>query len=282
MGRATALPLRFNGQHLFVDTILNGVPTNMIFDTGAQETTLTSQAAARLHLVLEPHGTAEGIGGSQSGYQFVAKTFQLGTLHGRHLAMMASDMGGVGGHANVDGLLGDNFLAAYDLDLDLPDHKAILYTGLEGCSSPTVFLSGDLYTLRMTDSYNPNDHRPRVQVQVGGKTLTALVDSGAPHSAIFRGGAHRIGLRLADLKLDPHFRLGGVGPGRPEAVRHVLTPVTIGDLTVQNMPAAIVDQGNLGEDEMLLGLDFLMRVHTWFSFSSHTLVMQFPPRSSPK
>ncbi len=281
MARATVLPLTSDGHHLFTATLLNDVPTTMIFDTGAQETTVTRQAAARLHLTLEPHGYAMGVGGEQQGYQFVAKTFQIGTLHGRHLDMMASDMGMVSQNSRVAGLLGDNFLAAYDVDLDLPEHKAILYAKIAGCSSPAAALSGSLYSLPMVPADNPNDHRPRVKVEIDGKTLTALVDSGASHTLVFRDAARRLGLRLADLNADPHFRAGGIGPGRPDAVRHVLTPVTVGDLTIRNMPAAIVDQASLGQDEMLLGLDFLVRVHAWFGFSSHTLIMQFPPQPSP-
>ncbi len=281
LARATVLPLTTNGHHLFTTTVLNGEPTTMILDTGAQETTVTRQAAARLHLTLQPHGFAEGVGGQQAGYQFVAKTFQIGSLHGSGLEMMASDMGLLSRNGEISGLLGDNFLAAYDLDLDLPDHKAILYARIEGCSKPSAVLSGTLYGLPLVQSYNPNDHRPRVHVQIDGKTLTALVDSGASHTLVFRDAARRLGLRLADLATDPHFRAGGIGPDQPDAVRHVLTPVTVGDLTVRNMPAAIVDQASLGQDEMLLGLDFLSRVHAWFSFSSHTLIMQFPPQPSP-
>ncbi len=45
----------------------------MILDTGAQITTLTTQAAERLWLHLEAlHTDAEGIGGSRSAYAFVA------------------------------------------------------------------------------------------------------------------------------------------------------------------------------------------------------------------
>jgi hypothetical protein len=32
---------------------------------------------------------------------------------------------------------------------------------------------------------------------------------------------------------------------------------------------------------MLLGLNFLAKVHAWISYSSQTLVIQFPPAASP-
>ncbi len=253
----------------------------MIFDTGAESTTVTSAAADRLHLQLEPGGFATGIGGTRSGYVFVAKTFQIGRLHGRSLELHASQMDFPAGPSPVDGLLGDDFLAAYDVDLDLPEHKAILFRVLEGCSRPSAALTGELDAIPMVAASDVNDHRPFVRVQVAGKTLTALVDSGASSTVIFRNAASRLGLHPDALQNDPHFRAGGIGPNSVNAVRHVMTPITVGDLIVQNVPAAIVDQRSFDDADMLLGLDFLKHVHAWFSFSSRTLVIQYPPLASP-
>jgi hypothetical protein len=47
------------------------------------------------------------------------------------------------------------------------------------------------------------------------------------------------------------------------------------------MPVEIVDQRSDEDADMLLGLDFLSRVHVWLSFSSRTLVMQYLPEPSP-
>jgi hypothetical protein len=33
--------------------------------------------------------------------------------------------------------------------------------------------------------------------------------------------------------------------------------------------------------DMLLGLSFLAKLHAWISYSSQTLVVQFPPAPSP-
>jgi hypothetical protein len=34
--------------------------------------------------------------------------------------------------------------------------------------------------------------------------------------------------------------------------------------------------------DVLLGEDFISRVHLWISYSSHTLIMQYPPKPSKK
>ena len=275
--RATELPFRYGHGHLLTTTVLNGTPTIMVFDTGAQATTVTSSAASRLRLSLVAAGFDRGVGGSQNAYSFSAKVFQIGRLHGHNLRLRANNME----FASADGLLGDDFLAAYDVDLDLPERKAILFRTLQGCSRPSSALTGELYGVPMVRSSTMNDPRPLVHVQIGGKILTAMVDSGAASTLIFRNAASRLGLHLDALQSDRHFRAGGIGPDRVNAVRHVMTPITIGDLTIENLPAAIVDQRSFDDSDMLLGLDFLSRVHVWFSFSSHTLVMQYPPLASP-
>ena len=280
MARATELPLSYTHHHLETTALLNGKPAVLFIDTGAEETVLVAAAASRLSLPLEPAGTATGIGGSASRYVFVARRFQIGTLHGTRLTLAASDTA-FGPESKIDGLLGVDFLAAYDLDLDLKEHKALLFAKIAGCSHPTAVLTGQLYGVPMIGSSNPNDHRPFVSVEVGGKRMVALIDSGSPGTVIFRNAARRLGLDIANLPGDRRFKVGGMGPGHPDAVRHVLTPMTVGDLTISNMPAAIVDQHSFDEADMLLGLDFLSRVHVWYSFSSHTLVMQYPPLASP-
>ncbi len=63
--------------------------------------------------------------------------------------------------------------------------------------------------------------------------------------------------------------------------RHILDRLEIGDATVLNLPVQVADQPRIGDVDMLLGADFLERVHIWISHSSHTLVIQSPPLISP-
>jgi hypothetical protein len=56
----------------------------------------------------------------------------------------------------------------------------------------------------------------------------------------------------------------------------------IGDLEVRNTDFYLIDQeGPIGGPELLLGLPLMNRIHMWISHSSNTLIMQYPPSSSP-
>ena len=223
-----------------------------------------------------------GVGGSRSMYLFYAHSFKMGALHGENLPLIAAAVDFSDYDPPLDGLIGSDFLSNYDVDLDLLDHQAKLFKVISGCRTPSAVMQEPLFEAGLVAGGFPGDKSPYVRVQVGGKTLVAEIDSGANETVIFRNAARRLGLRLADLPNDPHFRSSGVGPRERDAVRHVMTPITIGEITISNLPVGIVDETLNDGTDMLLGLDFLARVHTWISFSSSTLVMQYPPQSSPK
>jgi clan AA aspartic protease (TIGR02281 family) len=279
---ATALPFRPVNGHLYVDVSINGKVGNFIFDTGAEQTTLDRAAIARLGLTARdlPGVYSEGIGGSNNASLTSTRNVQLGRLKGAHFSLMVSDMHMVTAHPPSDGLLGMDFLTNYDIDIDWAARRAVLYAKLQGCSKPSAALTGPLYALTVEpmDGMHP---KLRFPVIINGQTFHAILDTGAQETAIFRHAAERLGLTKAVLAADRHFYAAGVGQNRVDAARHVLQSVTIGDLTIKNMPVAVTDQ-RFGDVDMLLGLPFTRQVHVWISNSSHTLIMQYPPAPSPK
>ena len=195
---------------------------------------------------------------------------------------MVSDFTVPAGKHHADGLLGADFLAAYDVDLDVPEGKSILFKVVSGCTAPAAVLNEPTYMAKLEDTGNPLDLRPMVIVTIGTLRVKALVDSGSPDTSLFRNTARRLGLLTNDIGDEPHLMTGGVGRHPIFEVHRVSPPMTVGEITVNHLPVSILDQhSDTSGVGMLLGLDFLMRVHAWFSFSSHTLFMQYPPGPSP-
>jgi len=283
LGHVTDLPLSGNERHFFTPALLNGAETNMVFDTGSDITVITKATAQRMGLsLIHIRGQMNGIGGSRAAYAFYAQSFQIGALQGKDLPLMVGEMELFRRGKPVDGLLGSDFLSRYDVDLDFGEHKVMLFKAMGDCSAPVVALDQPLFSAPLTQNTEPFQTSPLVRVQIGGTSLNALIDSGSDHTIIFRNAAHRLGLNLADLTADPHYHVHGIGPKDPQTIIHVMAPITIGEITIANLPVEIVDQRSPNSADMLLGLDFLSRVHAWLSFSSHTLVMQYPPKASPR
>ena len=284
MALVSKLPLQPYGSQFLVRATMNGKPAQLMFDTGSYTSILTVAAANRLGLHLmtseefrSSQTLVSGIGGGRSALGVTAHTIELGGLHARDYNFLEADFL----QPPVDGLLSIDLISQFDIDLDLPEHQVMLYKPAGDCSAPAAFLASPLYTVPLLPT--GEDRRPRIPVQIGERTLVALVDTGASGSAIFRRAAASLGVRIADLSGAPHGTTGGVGSRRVTSVEHVFASMSVGDLAFENVRMRVLDEST-GSDgvDMLLGADFQQKVHVWISYSSHSLIMQFPPLASKR
>jgi predicted aspartyl protease len=282
LGHLTDLPL-LRSNIMLTPASLDDRPATMMLDTGGAVTIITKRAADRLRLAMQDTGRSiSGVGGAQTLYAVQAGSFRIGQLHGTDLMLGASDIG-IGPHdSEIDGIFGADFLSDYDVDFDLPEGKLRLFKVFSGCDTPSAHLDGPLYLAPFEASTFPDDKRPHVRVVIDGVPLDAIVDSGAQRSAIYRDAARRIGLRLEDLTTDRHYHAIGVGSEARDEVRHIMAPIRIGEVTIAHLPVGIIDQHSTDGVDMLLGLDFFTHVHVWLAFHARTLIMQYPPRPSPR
>ncbi|WP_409020176.1 aspartyl protease family protein [Brevundimonas vesicularis] len=97
---------------------------------------------------------------------------------------------------------------------------------------------------------------PTVQIKIGGRAVTALVDTGAQYSVIDRDLVTELGLGQGfDMPLVAY----GVG-GQPQAGRGVTLDLTVGQLHVPQLRTAILDLGPLATEaglgaQVVLGQD---------------------------
>ena len=280
---ASRLPVTQSKSRLLVPAMLNNKPAQFVLDTGASTSLLASKAVDRLGLRImsseefsSMRARVGGIGGERATIGVTARSFELGGLHARGFNFIAADLGGT----VADGLLSVDLISNYDVDLDLEEHQVVLYKPVGDCSAPAAFLSGPLYAVPMVRT--GNDQRPRVHVTIGGQDFIALIDTGASSSAIFRSAAAKLGIGASQLTADRRSTVIGVGPRHVTAARHVFESITVGDLSIANMPIDVLDNPRLDSVDMLLGIDFQSSVHLWISYSSNTLIMQYPPQPSKK
>lgn len=290
------LPLIEREKHLFIGATVQHHPLSLMFDTGADQTFLNEDKIAILALSGRQGkvGKAEVIGGTIPLTSYRLR-FGLNGIPGDWLRVVfASKLGG-----SFDGVISPGFFLGHDIDLDLPDKRLILYFPQHDCSSPSAVLHGNLYPVPLVHSAldllpaSKVSHQglvvwemlsnasPSVIVSVNGHELVAGVDSGAPYNVMFLGGVSKLGLTPADVARDARTRVYGLSAGSVPAIRHVIETADIGDLRISNLPVLISGQNDIGIDDMLLGTDFIKRVHVWISYSSDSLILQYPPASSP-
>jgi predicted aspartyl protease len=286
MAIAARLPVEGRPGREIVQAKLNGKPARLLFDTGSWTSVITLAASDRLGLRLVTDGDFQshansfqlrGVGGARSAIGVTARTVELGALHAKNFNFIAADFS-IGG---TDGLLSSDLISQFDVDLDFPEHQIQLFEPVGDCTTPAAFLEGPLYPVKL---YEPGENRsPRVVVQIGGKDVIAEIDTGAPTSVLYRRAAERLGIKWKDLAAGPMIQEGGFGPRTVAGARYALDSIAIGDLEFGHVPVEVLDEhGDTDQVEMLLGADFQSKVHLWISYSSKTLIIQYPPKATKK
>ncbi len=274
---ATVLPLTMepNSGIYSTEAKIDGRPITLYVDTGDPVTRLPRSAVpdtSRLFARGEAVGV-EGKGVSQE--RGTVSGFQLGRLHADIIADVYS--GGKIAH----GLLGMSTIGQYDIDFDIPDRELRLFTASGECSHPTVLLHGNLFPVaEVTAGSESMAMRVLIPVTVGGKTFTAVVDTGSAVSSIGLDAAHAIGVSDTMLARDRHVGMMMVG-GRTAVPVHQFSQMDIGDLVFQNPRLLVTKLVGTRDAQVLLGEDFLRNAHLWISHSSNTVVFQVPAAPSP-
>ncbi len=252
-----------------------------LLDTGVATSVLTLAAVRRLGLRTErvAAGSVFGLGGSRPVSVVKADDVRIGTLRVPALNFVAGDVFG-SERTSIDGLLSTSLLSLFDLDLDYPAHRLGLYTSVGDCQHPTAALDSPLFAVPLLPR-SLTLIQPRITVSIAGHTLPALIDTGTVYNAIFAATAATLGLHPEVLRTNHRTVATGIGPNPVNAIRHVLEAVTVGDITIENMPVEIVDDQAPPGISVVLGLDFARRIHLWLSYSSGMLIMQYPPSTSP-
>ena len=299
LGAIAVLPLQNDNDGQIVTIDINGHPARLVLDTGAFATTLKRSAAERLGIRMsELDADSYGVGGNRHLYRGTAKRMRIGGLSADGMVLAGQDFFARPSDADTDGLFGMNMMAAYDIDLDLPGDHVVLYEADGNCGKTHVAgLAPPLYMVPL--EYIEHDRQADVELLINGHRVRAVIDSGAAKTVIFRNGATRLGINMAELRAGQRHMGRGIGPRLVAEYEHVFETVQIGDLRINNMRIAVLDQadvepaivhvgtrladpslGETGGEEMLLGADFMRKVHLWISHSSHKLVMQYPPQPS--
>ena len=119
--------------------------------------------------------------------------------------------------------------------------------------------------LRRTWNRGPDRLWPRLTTRPG-RTVAALLDTGAARSVVARDVALSIGVDDDMLARDPPVRLVGVGPNVPVGRLHRFATLDIAGHALAAPHLIVVDRAETGMD-MILGSDFLAGRRIWLSYA---------------
>jgi predicted aspartyl protease len=271
-----AIALDVVGTVILVPVTVNDVPGTFILDTGAARTVVTPDAVRHFGLSLDEWTatTMRGVGGIERRRDANPRSITIGgiPLHRRSLARDATLRVATLPRDNaagrrIDGLLGRDFLSAFDLSLDLAHGSLMLYD-VHDCAGRFLPWTGDYASVPVE---NPTESALVVPVTLDGVRLRALLDSGASQTLIAAPGMARLQMGIDRLQNDPSRIVSGMGPHTVTMWQHRFGTLQIGTETIADVAFLVAPIQLNPICDLLLGSDWLTGRRVWISYATNQL-----------
>jgi predicted aspartyl protease len=280
--RKAEIPLLMAGEYPLVEVALDGKKADFLLDTGAERTVVADSAVRELGLARDPWVSSgiRGVGGVlERTSNALLRSFEIGGVKLRRHAMspalslvVAPLPWGTIGPYKISGLLGADYLSAFDLDLDFPGHMLALYE-TTGCGADPIPWAPSFGALPLQ---RPAPYVVLAPLEVDGKTLLAQIDTGAALSLISGKGAARLGITPAMLAHDSGRDIRGIGRQAPLVHNRIVETMQLGPSVFHNVQISFGSLPGLLPFDMLLGMDLLHGQHILLSYATSRLLIAKP------
>jgi hypothetical protein len=263
----TELPVTMDGALPVVAVEINGHPARLVLDTGADQVLLWQGSLDRLGVERDyAHPSyAFGFGGIEANWVTRPTSMTLGTADIPPQPMLVSGVKWkpLGGEP-IDGLLGSQVLSGYDVAIDIPAHRMVLYDRRR-CPDGTPPIRGaEVLKAAANHAYKLN-----VPIVVDGVPLSAEVDTGASRSIVDMAAA---GLTPAMLDQDRRVHLHTADSAGMTAWLHRFHELRVGGDVVAH-PLLLVSDLHRPAYHATLGADFWRDHRVWISYGSRTVTI---------
>lgn len=267
------LPITMRRNIPVVTATVNDVPATMILDTGAEHTVLLAPFVDRIRLKRDFRRATmiRGIGSAMASAVARPDAIGLGpeTINRPFVIVGSFSTGDLPG-GSIDGLLGADILAAYDVDVDIPGGRLALYptcaNPVPPWQQPYVALPGRLLRGRFF-----------IPLVLDGVTIPVAIDTGAEYSLVSVRAAQAAGVSPEALSRDPPAYLTVVGPDAVTARVHRFREIRVGpDRFVDPVLPVLPATGN--PIDGILGMNYLRHHRVWLSYAGGQVFLAAAPR----
>jgi predicted aspartyl protease len=174
-----------------VQASIRGEPIPMVVDTGASLSSIDQGTAQKFNLELrrESRFRVFGAGGEAQVYNVTVPEFVIGNGRFAERVLMVFEGMRKDARRMREGLLGEDILGAFDLELHVQGGRLALYEKTACVRVPPW--QADFMTVPLFPSLSG---RIRFNVQIDGHGLIAELDSGATQTLLSWQGARKLGL----------------------------------------------------------------------------------------
>ncbi|WP_186454528.1 retroviral-like aspartic protease family protein [Nitrospirillum amazonense] len=265
--RVGTLGLTMDANMPLLDVGVNGQDGYLIMDTGATFGTITKPAAKRLQLSGHwvPGIYMEGVGGRVSVEEARIDELRLGDWKAHHIDYPVFTNHDLSDNEKIFGLMGENFLSKFDLDIDIAHNKVSLFQP-QNCDDVALAYWTDAYNEAEFSRFSKENPKIWLKVLLNGEEIRAILDTGASTSVITERAAARAGLTPESPGVTRSGKSAGVGDDQVQDYIGVFDSFRLGDEEIKHVRlrfGELFSHGGREVPEMLLGLDFL-RAHRMF------------------
>jgi predicted aspartyl protease len=267
-----------------LEVSLNGTPKHFLVDTGGGYTSVTPRTANELHLAVQNEATpiynASGV--ASQGFTKI-DSIEMGGMKTKdvYLRVWPSNIG-------ADGLIAPDVMKNYDVEMDFAGKK-MNYFLPDHCPGKVVYWP---HTDAAQVSINLVDKAHiRVPVTLDGKSLLAVIDTGATNTVITtKMGEEAFGLKPGSPDMKPAGNLNG--DPNLASYTHTFGSLTLDGIGIKNLDIVAVPdrvtenspkyrysqyggtmfiQKRMEAPDIVLGMDVLKHLHLYFAFKEGEL-----------
>jgi predicted aspartyl protease len=273
------LPVTMLGHEPLISVSINGHPVQMLMDTGATKSLIWRASAKELDLSIGATDTRfYGVDGKDSGGITRIRDFGLAGAMAHNVNMYV----GGRGHAPAGsvGLLGEDIISNWDLDVDFSAGKVRLFSPKNCKDGQVVYWAKSYSALPLIGAPRESDYL-WAHVQINGHQVTAMFDTGAGVTTVTTRA-----LELTGVKAETEIVAAGASRGMAaepmKTSSAIFSTLSVAQETVQNVKLNIADlfsrnletstgsaipQSVMDTPGMLIGADFFQAHHVYIARS---------------
>lgn len=281
------LVMSHDGRVPDVPVEIAGVPKLMRLDTGSDITAVSELAANELHLESHEGGVRNyNITGTYTD-RYAAASLKIGNLKGKVSFMVDPNINELGPDNRVAGLLSSDILSHYDVSVDFGTGKFELLDQ-NHCDGRVIYWQASAVAVVPIKRHYTT--AIIVTLDLEGKSVKAIVDTGAPYSTIRIDAAEKLfGIKPGDpttpatghglngrddLKTYRHtfksLSFEGVQVGSPELV--LIPDMMSGKFGPVNSTGSLIAQKDEKiQPDILLGMNVLRHMHLYVAYKEKNL-----------
>lgn len=287
LGKVATLDVTLVGSQLLVPGSVNGHDVLFIVDTGAQTLLFPDRARAFGVSVGGLIGQMYSVAGRETMVeQATIENFALGKWVGHNVSLPAVGIGKGIADERVIGLLGEDILSHFDVEIDIAHHLFALYQPKD-CENANLAYWTDSYNVADFVRFNPDYPSIMVNSRVGNSPVLSELDTGAYRTAMSLEIARALGVAPGDPGVESLGLAHGINGQSAESWAGTFPSFTLDQETIKpakfaffRFSRAEAENGTMirrsaFDADMLLGIDFINSHHLFISHSQRKLYFSY-------